>query len=246
VEIYTLVQTRSAPIQNREVIVREDEDFDGFIAPDGEMISIEDADRVSAILFGTADLGKMVKTLWHLAAECYSRGYFEAVCQYLEKMLPLVNAPGQKSECFLRMGGAREEMRDYEAAQQAYSRAFDLPQEKNITWYFINNNLAYCLNQTGRYQDAVKHCRAAIDIDAERHNAHKNLGFALSKLGRHADAANSYIRATKLCPVDPRALAFLDDLFAEHKELVQEIPDFPAQLHECHELVQGAFRENRV
>jgi tetratricopeptide (TPR) repeat protein len=225
--------------------VTDNEDFDSFIAPDGKIVSIEDADRVSAIFLGTADPAKAVKNLWHLAAECYGRGYFEAVCQYLEKMLPLVDAR-QKAECFLRMGGAREEMRDYEAAQQAYSRAFDLPQEKNVAWYFINNNLAYCLNQTGRYQDAVKHCRAAIDIDAERHNAHKNLGFALSKLGRHADAAKSYIRATKLCPVDASALAFLDALFAEHKELVEEIPDFPAQLHECHELVQGAFRESWV
>lgn len=63
---------------------------------------------------------------------------------------------------------------------------------------------------------------------------------ALSNQGRYADAARSYIRATRLCPADSRALAFLDDLFAGHKEIIEEIPDLPAQLHECHELVQGA------
>jgi len=224
-------------------MVKEEGEFDGFITRDGELISIEDTDRVSAIFLRTSDVDSAVETLWHLVAECYGAGYFSAACRYIEKIIPLVETPGQKAECFLRMGGAMEEMKDYPAALAAYVRAFELPPERNDTWYFLNNNRGYCLNQAGRSEEAELYCRAAIKLEPERHNAHKNLGISLAQQGRYAEAAECCIRATRLCPSDARALSFLDDLFKGHKELIEEVPDFLAQLHECHELVQGSEGE---
>ncbi len=218
----------------------EDEDFDGFITREGERISIKDADRISAIFLETADIKGAVECLCQLAKECCGAGHFDAALTYIKKVLPLVDAPGQKAECFLRMGLVFEAIGDYKAAEEAYSRSFDLPQEQNTTWYFLNNNRGFCLNQTGRYREAERYCRAAITIEPDRHNAHKNLGVALAGLGRYAEAAKRYIRATKLCPADSRAMSLLDELFACHKEIVQDIPDFLAQLLECHELVQKA------
>ncbi len=223
--------------------MNEKEDFDGFITRDGEMISIKDTERVLAIFLQTTAVNNAAAILWHLAEKCGEAGYFDACCKYLEKMVALVDAPAQKAQCFLRMGQALEGSGDYEAAQAAYSRAFELPQETNAVWYFLNNNRGYCLNQTGRYMEAERYCRAAIEIQPERHNAYKNLGVALEHLGQYAEAAQSYIRATKLCPTDPRALSHLDDLFAAHKEIVQEIPHFPECLHECHELVQSSMSQ---
>ena len=133
-----------------------------------------------------------------------------------------------------------EQAGDYRSALEAYLRAFELPQKSNGVWYYLNNNTAYCLNQTGQYQEAEKYCRAAIEIDPNRHNAYKNLGIALQNQGQYADAAKNFIRAAKMAPTDTRALAHLEDLIAaNHGEILKEIPDLLAQLHNCHVAVQG-------
>ena len=125
-----------------------------------------------------------------------------------------------------------------QAALEAYSRAFELPQEQNENWYFLHNNFGYCLNQVGKYQEAEKYCRAAMDIEPGRHNAWKNLGIALQGQGLYAEAAKNLILATKLCPADSRALAHLEDLIAGHREILEEIPDLLTQLCECDEAVE--------
>jgi len=216
----------------------EARDFNGFITQDGEMISIQDTERVSAIFLRTADVQSAVGSLWQLVMDCIEAGYFSAACKYIEKILPLVDDPVDKADCFLKMGQALEQARDYEAAAEAYARAFDLPREQNATWYFLNNNRAYCLIQTGRCAEAEPFCRAAIRIEPKRQNAHKNLGTVLQNLGRIGEAAKCFIRATKLRPDDARALALLDELYRCHRDIMNDLPDFPAQLLACHELVQ--------
>jgi tetratricopeptide (TPR) repeat protein len=171
------------------LIVEKDEDFDGFITRDGELVSIKDTVRVSALFLKTVDVDNAVGILWHLAMECHRAGHYAAACEYIDRIVGLVDSPDRKAECFLRMGDAMEHARDYESAQNAYARAFDLPQEQDETWYFLNNNRGYCLNQIGRHLEAEKYCRAAIEIERERHNAHKNLGVALANQGRYAEAA---------------------------------------------------------
>lgn len=218
-------------------------DFDGFITQDGEMISIQDTERVSAIFLQTTDVNSAIGSLWQLVTDCIDAGYYGPACKYIEKILPLVDAPEDKAECFLRMGQAMEQAKDCAAAQEAYARAFDLPAEPNATWYFLNNNRAYCLIETGRSAEAERFCRAAIEIEPKRHNAHKNLGLVLRNAGRIAEAAKSFIRATRLCPEDPRALGLLDELFRNHREAMEQIPNLPAQLLRCHELVQRTTRK---
>jgi len=224
--------------------VEQDEDFDGFITPDGQLVSIKDTERVSAIFLRTAEVESAVGALWHLATECQGAGYFATAADYIEKIVGLVDSPARKAECFLRMGLVLEQSPDYDAAQQAYARAFDLPRDGNETWYYLNNNRGYCLNQIERYKEAEKYCRAAIDIDRGRHNAHKNLGVALANQGRYSEAAKEYIRAARLCPSDSRALDLLDDLFQRHKRVLEKIPGFRLRLHQCHELVQGVKGES--
>ena len=216
----------------------EEKDLDGFITKEGEMISLKDTDRVSAIILQTEDIKSAVRNLQRIAMKCQEAGYYGPACDYIERILPLISAPCDKAECFLRMGIAMEHLRDFGAAEGAYSRAFDLPQQPNEIWYFLNNNRGYCLNQIGQHQESEMYCRAAIKIQPKRHNAHKNLGIALMSLGRIGEAAKSLIRATKLCPSDSRALAHLDELFACHREVTKEIPDFLIKLLKCHELVQ--------
>ena len=72
-------------------------DFNGFITQDGEMISIQDTERVSAIFLKTADVDSAVGCLWQLAIDCIEAGYFIPACKYIEKILPLVDDPCRQS-----------------------------------------------------------------------------------------------------------------------------------------------------
>jgi tetratricopeptide (TPR) repeat protein len=152
-------------------------DFDGFVTPEGEAISIKDTNRMFSLLVNsTEQRDQITQYLWGLAEDCLGRGYHGAACGYLEKILSLVDAPGEKAAYLLRMGLVMEQSRDYQAALDTYLRAIELPQESNDVWYFLNNNTGFCLNQTGRHQEAERYFRAAIEIQPDRHNAYKNLG----------------------------------------------------------------------
>ena len=218
-----------------------DEDFDGFLTADDELVPIQDTGRTFSILVKAGEnRDRITQFLWGLAEECLDSGYFKAAYDYLQKILALVDDPGEKAKCLIKMGVVMESLSDYQAALEAYSRAYELPPLSNEVWYFLNNNRRFCLNETGRYQEAEKYCRAAIEIEPRRHNAWKNLGIALQNQGWLAEAAKCFVQATKLCPADPRALAHLVDLVAAHKEILNEIPDLLGWLHECHEAVQAA------
>ena len=208
------------------------EDFDGFITPEGELISIEDADRMYGILMkSTENPDKLILVLRGFADECLAHGRFGAACAYLEKSLPLVESPGDKASCLLMIGQAWEHAGDCKAARAAYQRAFTLPQEKNDTWYFLNNNLAFCLNKEGGHKEAEQHCRAAIKVNRRRHNAYKNLGVALEGQGRYVDAARNYLRAARLHPADTRAAELLERLMDAYAETLNGAPKLRAQLH---------------
>ncbi len=48
--------------------MNEDAGFDGFITRDGELVSIQETEKVSAIFLKTEDLDHAVGILWHLEA----------------------------------------------------------------------------------------------------------------------------------------------------------------------------------
>jgi tetratricopeptide (TPR) repeat protein len=221
--------------------------FDGFLMPDGEMVSIKDTNRVFSLLARRIENPERLKRrLWNLACECEVKGYQQAVYGYCEKMLLLADDAGEKANCFLMMGLAMEQMQNYEAAFIAYLKGVDLQQDSEDIWYFLNNNAAFCLNQLGRYREAEKYCRIAIKVEPRRHNAYKNLGIALQNLGQYAEAARNFIFATRLCPTDKRALELLIKLATAHPEIRDEIPDLEDQLLKCHEAVLGVEEEFRI
>lgn len=219
----------------------------GFITRNGEVVPLENTDRVIAILCGhTENQDRIVKVLWTLAEECGELGKLSAACAYYEMIIILAETPAEKAEVLLDMGQMCERLGDNRAALEVYSRAFELPQETNPVWYFLHNNLGYCLNQEGRYMEAEKHCRAAITIDPRRHNAHKNLGIALQAQGRYSEAAKSLMDSVIACPEDSRALGHLEDLIATHPEILEQEPDLIPLRLKCHEVAQKTRREARL
>ena len=73
-------------------------------------------------------------------------------------------------------------------------------------------------------------------------NAYKNLGISLEGEGQFAEAAKSYIRAVQINAADPRALIHLEDLVANHNEILSDMPDIQAQIDKCREFVYSAQR----
>ena len=84
----------------------------------------------------------------------------------------------------------------------------------------------------GRHADAEVHTRAAIALDPERHNAHKNLGLALAGQGRFEEAARSLLEADRRCPPDTRARGHLTTLLAEHPEILAGDPSLATACRE--------------
>ena len=136
-----------------------------------------------------------------------------------------------------------ERKRDFPAAAAAYSRAFTLPARQDRTWYLLNNNLGYSLNQIGRHGEAEAYCRAAIAIDPDRHNAHKNLGLSLQGQGRYLEAALCLLKAAQTDPEDLRALGHLEDLLAQHEEIGKDHPEILEAVQECREAARTSRRE---
>ena len=215
-----------------------------YIFPDGRVVAVDDADAMFAALAAKeSDPEALKRMLRGLGRECDESGKYDGAAAYIEKILTLEEDPEARAHCFLTIGQLNEKRRDYAAAVAAYSRAFAEPARENDTWYLLNNNLGYSLNQVGRHGEAEAYCRAAIAIDAGRHNAHKNLGISLQGQGKYLEAAQCFFKAAQAAPDDLRALGHLEDLLARHEEFAKDHPEILEAAQECREAALAARRE---
>jgi tetratricopeptide (TPR) repeat protein len=215
-----------------------------YIFPDGRAIAVDDAGAMfAALITMERDPGELTRLLWGLARECDESGKHDGAAAYLEKVLTLEEDPDARARCVLAMGQVFERKGDFPEAVAAYSRAFAEPARENDTWYLLNNNLGYSLNQLGRHGEAEAYCRAAIAIDAGRHNAHKNLGISLQGQGTYVEAARCLLDAARAQPDDSRALDHLEDLLARHEEIARDHPEILEAAQECREAARTSRRE---
>lgn len=143
----------------------------------GEFVSLDDADKVLARMKEyCSDQREIFNQLYRFAVECSNKGKDVSAYAYAEKMLLYAEDAGEKAFCLLCMGQLKERVGDYEEALKTYLSAMDLPQEGNDAWYFLNNNLGYCLNWFGRHAEATPYCLAAIRIIPNGTMPSKTLG----------------------------------------------------------------------
>jgi tetratricopeptide (TPR) repeat protein len=176
-----------------------------------------------------------VDALRKVGAYYINTGRRKEAVQITERLAFLSKDPSEKASYYLNLGAQMEGIQDYESAITFYSRARSLEPTNPFLWYFINNNLGYCLNQFGRFDEAEPCCRLAIKVDPSRHNAYKNLGVSLEGQGQWAEAAKCYLQAVRANVADPRALRHLQSLVENHPEISQEIPDIDDRIHEASE-----------
>lgn len=204
--------------------------------PKGKLISAEEAEKLLLEKLKKCE-HELESTIWDLAI-LYSRTNRQNLAmKYINRLLASTDDPESKAQYFLKMGQFMEQIHNYGSAIIFYTHAFSLEPVNSEVWYFINNNLGYCLNYLGKHEESEPYFRAAIKIEPRRQNAYKNLGISLEGQGQYTEAAKSYIKAVQANAGDPRALSLLEELVAKHKEILSDIPDIKTQIKQCKEAV---------
>jgi len=214
--------------------MRRQVEGESWLLTNGRTVAIDDvealADELSAI---EPDPEKHVDLLLGFARECFDYRRFDGAAGLLAKALALTPDDGVRAFCWLEIGRAHEGKPDFRAAADAYRQGLAFPPAPTPIFYFLNNNLGYCLNQLGSYEEAETFCRAAISFQPRLYNAHKNLGVSLQGQGLVVEAARSYLEAASRAPGDTRALGHLVDLLAQHPDVGREHPEILEAAQEC-------------
>ena len=206
---------------------------------DGKPISAEQAEQLLLKQLETHQRPDE-QVLWELARLYSQNGRQEEALTRVKQLVAIVETAEKKAWFFLRMGKLMDQMHDYEAAIKYYSEAMSLEPVNNETWYFIHNNLGYCLNHSGRFAQAEPYCRRAIEIEPQRYNAYKNLGISSEGQGDYLRAAMCYIKAVQTNATDPRALKHLEELAEKYPTVTIDVPEFNTHLKACRSAVQKA------
>ena len=206
-----------------------------------EVPEIREVEEMLLLQLSKAKSQKEIESsMWKLISFYSRTGCQEIAFSYVNQLVERMDDPGKAAECYLAMGQLMEQIHDYKAAIEFYEQAILLEPNTKPVAYLINNNMGYCLNYVGRYQEAETYCKKAVAIDPERQNAYKNLGISLEGQGYINEAAQCYIRAIQANANDPRALSHLEDLIASNRGIVSAINDIHEQLEDCRQAVKAA------
>jgi len=162
--------------------------------------------------------------------------------QHLHRLLESTADPAEQADYLLGLGQLMEQVGDHGGASAFYREGLALPRAPAETRHLLHDNLGACLNRAGAFAAAEAHCRAAIALDAGRHDAHRNLGVALEGQERLVDAARAFIRAVQLEPRDPQALQHLERLVRSRPSLPEALSALASHVEECRALVRNARR----
>lgn len=173
-----------------------------------------------------------IKTGRHDIATAFTQAIAEFIVDFEEQ-----------ADWYLRLGELAEQKQDYDAACNHYAKGLALEPASKAAAYFLHNNLAYCLNLRGEHVEAEHLCRTAIAIDSRTANAFKNLGIALAGQSNVLGAAWAWIEAIKVNARDTRSLMLLEQLIAEHPEIVSQLAGNWQEVESCREQLRPAWRD---
>jgi tetratricopeptide (TPR) repeat protein len=163
---------------------------------------------------------------WLLFVVGFYRGVnkVDAAVELLEQFVKESNDVEQSAHCYLALGQIATDERRHDSALEYFTSALRLAPKKRTVVYVLQNNIGYSLNSLGRFVDAEKHCRMAIDIDCKRASGYRNLGVSLHGQNYLIEAAWGFAEALKVDSNDNRARVLLEKLLALHPSLVIQCP----------------------
>lgn len=209
--------------------------------PAGQVYSGEEAE-IALLQWFSKSRNDLAEVMLKLVVYYSKHGRQGNAIPFIEWLVENAGDPERKAAYILTQGQLMEQMQNYTAAAVFYRAGLTLEPANSETWYFMNNNLGYCLNMAGNFVEGEYYCRAAIKIDPKWQNAYKNLGMALEGQERYKEAAESYIQAVKANARDPRAYQILVKMVERVPQLIELIPDIEVQIAQCAEAVKtGRF-----
>jgi len=217
--------------------IRYSVSFNRAAPPDFDGVDFEEAERALADrLSAERSVEALNDLLWlYKTTGCEDRA---RAC--LEDLLEDEQDLEMRALYHVYAGQSSERTGKYDDAIKQYRAAMGLEPSAPFTAYYLHNNLGYCLNLNGQYEDGERLCRMAIRVDPSRPNAHKNLGISLAALGQLRAAADAWIAATRANAADDRALGLLESMLADRPELLQTYPELSARIADCRKAVAFA------
>jgi len=163
---------------------------------------------------------------WMLFVVGFYRGInkIESATGLLEGYIQMSKNPEQSAHCHLALGQIATDEQKLEIALSHFSAALELAPKKRKVGYVLHNNIGYCLNNLGRFVEAEKHCRTAIEMDWARASGYRNLGVSLQGQQDLIGAAWALAEAVKADPADNRARQLLDRLLSDYPKVAIQCP----------------------
>ena len=163
---------------------------------------------------------------WMLFVVGFYRGVnkIDAATELLEGFIKATKDLEQSAHCHMALGQIATDEQRLEAALNHFSTALDLGPQKQKVAYVLHNNIAYCLNQLGRFVEGERHCRLAIEADWTRASAYRNFGLSFQGQGKIVEAAWALVEAMKSDNADTRARGILQKLIAQNPKMVAQYP----------------------
>jgi tetratricopeptide (TPR) repeat protein len=163
---------------------------------------------------------------WMLFVVGFYRGVnkIDAATELLEGFIKATKDLEQSAHCHLALGQIATDEQRLDAALMHFSAALHAGPQKQKVTYVLHNNIAYCLNQLGRFIDGERHCRLAIETDWNRASAYRNLGLSMQGQGKTVEAAWALVEAMKSDSTDNRARGILQKLIAQNPNMVVQFP----------------------
>lgn len=163
---------------------------------------------------------------WLLFVVGFYRGVdkIAAAVELLERFINESNDVEQSAHCYLALGQIATDGGRHDCALEYFTSALELAPKRPKVAYVLQNNIGYSLNSLGRFVEAEKHCRMAIDIDSSRASGYRNLGVSLHGQDHVVEAAWAFAEAIKVDSSDNRARILLERLLALHPSLAVQCP----------------------
>jgi tetratricopeptide (TPR) repeat protein len=163
---------------------------------------------------------------WMLFVVGFYRGInkIEAAMELLQGFLNLSKDMEQSAHCHLALGQIATDEQRLDAALKHFTAALELAPKKRKVLYVLHNNIAFCLNRLGHFEQGEKHCCIAIDIDWTRASAYRNLGASLEGQKNLVGAAWVLTEAMKADTADNRARILLEKLVAANPSIGVQCP----------------------
>ncbi len=163
---------------------------------------------------------------WMLFTVGYYRGIqkIEAAKDLLRRFLGVTSKPDYHVQCQLALGQIATDEQNMDIAISHFRAALELQPESQKIEYILHNNLGYCFNMVGRYNDGERHCRTALDLNWSRPSAYRNLGISFHGQGKLASAAWALLEAMKMDCSDDRARTLLKKLASDNPSLAVQCP----------------------